>query len=178
MADANIVQTLVTSLVKQAPNNGIQDLINSVITAEAPEHADVPKGLLAGAIGGLAGVLAKTFVERLFPVRPPEARNVRRVTLSEENELSVAIDTKEWMTGLAVGTAYGAAAELSPEVTTGNGLALGSALYGLNNAGAAMSHDKVEMKPREENEAHELLSDMVYGLVVEFVRQEVRARFN
>ena len=41
-----------------------------------------------------------------------------------------------------------------------------------------MDHSQVELSPNEENEAHEFLSDLVYGLVVEFVRKEVRARLN
>ena len=172
-----IINTLVTSLVKQAPNHGVQDIVNSVVKAERPEHADVGKGLVAGVLAGIAGTVAKALVERIFPITAPNPDKMRRLAIGDQ-ELHVNVDTREWATGVLVGGAYGAAAELAPEVTVGSGLGLGSALYGLNNAGDAATHDKVNVVPQEENESHELLSDMVYGLVTEFVRDNVRARLN
>lgn len=175
MATGNIAETLVASLVKQAPNNGIQDLVNTVLRGEHREGSDVPRGFVAGLAAGIAGTLAKSICERLFPITEPDPDKQRTIAIGDQ-ELHVNVDTRDWAIGVLVGGAYGAAAELAPEVTVANGLGLGSALYGINNAGEAATHDKVSVTPREENESHELLSDMVYGLVTEFVRANVRAR--
>lgn len=172
-----IVETLLTSLVKQAPHHGVTDIVDKLVNTEAHPDADVPRGIVAGLVAGVAGTLAKTLVERIFPVTAPDPEKQRTLALGDQ-ELHVNVDTREWVTGVLVGGAYGAAAELAPEVTVGSGLGLGSALYGLNNAGEAPSADKVAAVPKEENEAHELLGDMVYGLVVEFVRTNLRARLN
>ncbi len=172
-----LLATLVSSLVKQAPNNGIQEIINSVLKGEHNPEADVARGVVAGLAGGLVGAFAKTIIERFFPIKPTDP-SIRRALQLGDTELAVDLDTRDIVTGILIGGAYGAAAELAPEVTAGNGLGLGSAVYGINNAGEIMDHSKVELKPHEENEAHELLSDLVYGLVVEYVRDSVRARFN
>ena len=177
MANASIAETLVASLVKQAPSNGIQDLVNTVLRGSDNPDADVPRGFVAGLAAGVAGTLAKTLCERLFPITAPDPNKQRTLAIGDQ-ELHVNVDTRDWAIGVLVGGAYGAAAELAPEVTVANGLGLGSALYGINNAGEAATHDKVSVSPREENESHELLSDMVYGLVTEFVRANVRGRLN
>ncbi len=169
--------SLVSSLVKQAPDNGVQEIINSVLKGEHNPEADVARGVVAGLAGGLVGAFAKTIVERFFPIKTADPDTRRAITLGD-SELAIDLDTRDLVTGTLIGGAYGAAAELAPEVTTGNGLGLGSALYGINNAGELMDHSKVSLKPHEENEAHELLSDLVYGLVVDYVRVSVRARLN
>lgn len=171
----NVIETIVMSLVQQAPTGGVQEIVNTLVSKEAHPDADVPKGIVAGLVAGVAGTLAKTFIERIFPVTAPDPAAQRTLSVGDQ-ELHVNIDTREWVTGVLVGGAYGAAAELAPEVTAAGGLGLGSALYGINNTGAVVSADKVSVKPQEENEAHELLSDMVFGLVTEFVRQTVRNR--
>ena len=172
-----IVETLVSSLVKQAPNHGIQDFVNKLLERERKPGTDVPRGVVAGLVAGLAGTVAKALTEQIFPITAPDPNKQRVINVGDQ-ELHVSVDTREWAIGVVVGGLYGAAAELAPEVTVGNGLGLGSALYGLNNAGDAMTHDKVSVAPREENESHELLSDLVYGLVTEFVRTNLRARLN
>lgn len=177
MAAGNIAETLVASLVKQAPSNGIQDLVNTVLRGEHHESADVPRGFIAGLAAGVAGTVAKSLCERLFPVTAPDPNKQRTLAIGDQ-ELHVNVDTRDWAIGVLVGGAYGAAAELAPEVTVASGLGLGSALYGINNAGEPATHDKVKVVPQEENESHELLSDMVYGLVVEFVRSNIRARLS
>lgn len=172
-----ILHTIVTSLVNRAPNNGIQDIVNSVLKGDHNPEAEVPKGLVAGLAAGVAGAFAKTVIERFFPITPPDPAKRQSVMVGEA-ELDLEINTRDVVTGVLIGGAYGAAAELAPEVTGGNGLGLGSAVYGINNAGEIMDANKVSFSPNEENEGHELLSDLVYGLVVEFVRKKVRARLN
>ena len=172
-----LLLTLVSSLVKKAPNNGVQEMVNHVLQGDHNPDADVPRGIVAGLAGGLAGAVAKTVVERFFPIKASDP-SVKKAIAVGDTELALDIDTRDIVTGVLIGGAYGAASELAPEVTGGNGLGLGSAVYGINNAGQIMDHSKVELKPNEENEAHELLSDLVYGMVVEYVREAVRARLN
>ncbi len=174
---APIFQSLVSSLVSQAPTTGLQGFIDSVMKGDHNPEADVPRGVVAGLAGGLAGAVAKTMIERFFPIKAADLANRRSVHLGE-TELAVNVNTRDVFTGILIGGAYGAAAELAPEVTAANGLGLGSAVYGLNNAGQLMEADKVTLRMNEENEAHELLSDLVYGLVVEYVRAQVRIRLN
>ena len=176
-AQQPLLLTLVSSLVQKAPKNGIQDIINSVLKGEHNPAADLPRGVAAGLAAGFAGAVAKALVERIFPIKASDPSFEKAIRVGD-SELAVNIDTKDIITGTLIGGAYGAAAELAPEVTAGNGLGLGSAVYGINNAGEIMDHSKVTLNPNEENEAHELLSDLVYGLVVEYVRDQVRARLN
>ena len=172
-----ILQSLVSSLVSQAPHDGFQGIIDSVMKGEHNPEADVARGVVAGLAGGLVGAFAKTIIERIFPIKPADPATRRAVTLGD-TEIALNIDTRDVVTGILIGGAYGAAAELAPDVTAANGLGLGSAVYGINNAGQLMEADKVTLSPNQENEAHELLSDIVYGLVVEYVRTQVRARLN
>lgn len=175
---APLLNTVVTSLVQRAPNKGVHDILNSVLESDNPD-ADLPRGVVAGLAGGLVGAIAKTLCERFFPISKPDPdAEVRQSITVGDTELEVNVNTRDLVTGILIGGTYGAAAELAPEVTGANGLGLGSALYGINNAGQVMDHHKVDVRPNEENEGHELLSDLVYGLVVEFVRKEVRARLN
>ena len=172
-----ILHSLVSSLVSQAPDNGIQGIVDAILKGEHNPEADVARGLIAGLAGGLVGAFAKTVVERFFPIKPADPATRRSVVVGD-TELAVNIDTRDVVTGILIGGAYGAAAELADEVTAANGLGLGSAVYGINNAGQLMDANKVSLRPHEENEAHELLSDLVYGLVVEYVRLNIRARLN
>ena len=178
MADQQpLLQTIVTSLVERAPNRGVHDIVNSVLSGDHNPDAEIGKGVVAGLAGGVAGALAKAVCEYFFPITAPDPARRQHITIGDA-ELELDVDTSDLVTGVLIGGTYGAAAELAPEVTGGNGLGLGSALYGVNNAGEIMDHSKVTVKVNEENEGHELLSDLVYGLVVEFVRKEVRARLN
>ena len=178
MADQQpLLQTIVTSLVERAPNRGVQDIVNSVLSGEHNPEAQIGKGVVAGLAAGVVGALAKAVCEHFFPITAPDPAKRQHLAIGDA-ELELDVDTSDIVTGVLIGGTYGAAAELAPEVTGGNGLGLGSALYGVNNAGEVMDHRKVSVRANEENEGHELLSDLVYGLVVEFVRKEVRARLN
>lgn len=174
---APIFQSLVSGLVQQAPKHSIQDIMQSVMNGEHNPEADVARGIVAGLAGGLIGAFAKTLIERFFPITAPSP-DTRRSVMLGETELSININTRDFVTGILIGGAYGAAAELAPEVTAGSGLGLGSAVYGLNNAGQLMDASKVTLQVNKENEGHELLSDLVYGLVVDYVRSNLRARLN
>ena len=172
-----LIQTIVTDLVSRAPSGGLKEIVNRAREADLNEDADLPRGILAGVVGGLAGAFAKTLVEQFFPVREPNPEQVHHFHIGDR-EIDIAIDTRDVMTSIFIGGAYGAATELVPEIHMGNGLALGSVLYGLNNAGEAMKAEDIQLKAQEENEANELVGDLVYGLVVEFVRAQLRERLN
>ena len=172
-----LVETIVSGLVKQAPARKMQDMVDTVMNRDLHPDADLPKGVLAGLAAGILGTVAKSVVQHFFPVSKPEAANLRTIHVGDTS-LEINVDTTEWITGVVVGGVYGGAAELAPEVTLGQGLGLGTALYGLNTTEGELLDQDVEIRPREENESHELLGDLVYGLVVEFLRSNLRERLN
>jgi len=131
--------------------------------------------VLIGLAAGILGTVAKTAADHFFPVVKRENANMQKFNIGD-HELELNVDTTEWITGVLVGGAYGAAAEIAPEVTMGNGIGLGSAIYGLNNSIEGMTVDNLKLNPNEENESHELLGELAYGVVVEFVRSALRAR--
>ena len=170
-----LVASIITSLVQQSPAKGMNDLVRIVVNKELHPDADLPKGVLIGLAAGILGTVAKTAVDHFFPVVKKEDANLQTIHLGD-HALEVNVDTTEWVTGVLVGGAYGAAAEIAPEVTMGNGIGLGTAIYGLNNSIDSMTEGGISLNPKEENESHELLGELAYGVVVEFVRSALRAR--
>ncbi len=170
-----LIATIITSLVKQTPTRGMNDIIRTVMKKEIHPDADIPKGVMIGLAAGILGTVAKTAVDHFFPVVKKEDANIKTLHVGDL-ELDVNINTTEWVTGVIVGGAYGAAAEISPEVTMGNGIGLGTAIYGLNNSIENLAPEHLKLKHHEENESHELLGELAYGLVVEFVRANLRSR--
>jgi len=172
-----LVASIITSLVKQTPAKGMNELVKTVMKKDYHPNADIPKGVMIGLAAGILGTVAKTTVDHFFPVVKREDANLQTIQLGD-HELEVKVDTTEWVTGVLVGGAYGAAAEIAPEVTMGNGIGLGTAIYSLNNSLESITEDDVHLNLKEENESHELLGELAYGVVVEFVRSSLRARID
>lgn len=170
-----LIANLITSLVKQTPTRGVNDIVRSVMKKEIHPDADIPKGVLIGLAAGILGTVAKTAVDHYFPVVKKEHANLKTIHIGD-HKLEVNVNTTEWVTGVVVGGAYGAAAEISPEVIIGNGVGLGTAIYGLNNSIENLAPEHLNLKHKEENESHELLGELAYGVVVEFVRSTLRSR--
>lgn len=171
-----LATTIITSLVKQSPTTGMNEMVRTVMSKELDKNADIPKGVLIGLAAGILGTVAKTAVDHFFPVAKKEDANLKTLHLGD-HELAVNVNTTEWVTGVLVGGAYGAAAEIAPEVTMGNGIGLATAIYGLNNSIDGMTDD-ISLHPKEENESHELLGELAYGVVVELVRSSLRSRIH
>jgi putative membrane protein len=125
---------------------------------------DILKGALAGLVGGLIATAAKTAAERIYPPHshgepnPPASQGIR------------------WGMGAATGAAYGAIAELYPEVTAKGGTTFGLALLTVSNHGVLPAMGLATVPEPEEGREHrsEMATHVVYGIVCETVRNLVR----
>jgi len=174
---APLVSSILTGIVQTTPKRDMNDFVRTVINKEVHSKANIPNGVLIGLAAGILGTVAKTAVNHFFPVKKKDTVNLQKITVGD-HELEVNISTSEWVTGVLVGGAYGAAAEVAPEVTVGNGIGLGSAIYGLNNSIDPVMSNNIDLHPKEENEGHELLGELAYGVVVEVVRSGLQSRIS
>jgi putative membrane protein len=144
----------------------------------AAKPRSLAKGLIAGCIGGLAGVLVKTFAERMFPAQldsepgpmthPAEAADEYALAPATGTEALAGI---RWGFGAAAGAAYGALVEFYPAATAKEGASFGIALEALSSR-VAMPALSLSAEPGER--AGEVTSHIVYGVTTEFVRKCVR----
>jgi putative membrane protein len=88
------------------------------------EPRSLAKGAIAGLIGGVVGIVAMTYAERIASSQQVEP---------QPNEESQQAEPIRWAFGATVGAAYGAVAELYPIVTAKEGATLGMALGTLNH---------------------------------------------
>lgn len=147
------------------------------------EARSIPKALLAGAIGGAVATLAKSLAERVYPPRthgepePPAvlAEKVAGHELAPTNKL-IAIESIHWAFGIAIGAAYGAAAEYYPAVTSRDGASFGMTLMALTHEsalpGLGLSPAPAAQTQREKTS--EMATHVVYGVVTETIRRQVR----
>jgi len=131
------------------------------------------RGALAGLIGGLAATAAKTAAEKLYPPHPGEEEKAHRKGFSAESF--------PWIFGAAVGAAYGAVAEIYPDVTGKYGANFGMALMAVSHdrllptLGLATSADQQgELAEEKRERRSEIVTNVVYGVVCETVRCVVR----
>ena len=128
-------------------------------------NRDILKGALAGLIGGLIATAARTVAERVYPPHPELARSK-----SEEKKLM------PWVMGAAAGAAYGALAELYPQVTDRHGANFGMTMMAVTQKGVlpalGLSEHPTPQEGREERS--EMVTHVVYGVVCETVRVVVR----
>jgi putative membrane protein len=141
------------------------------------------KGLLAGAIAGVAATAAKTLVEKFYPPRvhgepnPPEklAEKVAGHSLDTRTRVAAG-EAIHWGFGAATGAAYGALAEFYPAVTAKEGATFGLTLMSLTHDNAlpamGLSEPPEEQTPREHTS--EAASHILFGMVAERVRSAVR----
>ena len=145
--------------------------------------ASLWKGLLAGAIGGIAATAAKSLAEKFYPPRvhgepePPAvlAENLAGHPLDSDTRIA-ASEAIHWAFGAAAGAAYGALAEFYPAATAKEGATFGLALMSLTHEGAlpalGLSAPSEEQTTREHTS--EAASHVLYGVVTERVRKMVR----
>jgi putative membrane protein len=142
--------------------------------------------LLAGLAGGVAGTIAMTFAERMFPPKPEGGAEEPAELLAEKvggDELSpeareFIAESIEWTLGIVAGGVYGVLAEYYPAATSKEGASFGLALE-------ALTHEKALpalglLRPKEDQTVRELASDVtaftVFGIATEMVRRFVRNR--
>ncbi len=141
------------------------------------------KGLLAGAIAGLAATAVKTFAERLYPPRTqgePEPPSVLAEKLAghplDGATETLATETIHWGFGALAGAAYGALAEFYPAATAKEGASFGIALASLTHGNAlpaiGLSAEPEAQTTREK--FSEMSTHVMFGVVAETVRRNLR----
>jgi putative membrane protein len=135
----------------------------------AAQPKSLAKGLLAGLIGGLVGAAAMAAAERFLPRR---AR-----TDADPPQPAFALDEVHWSFGVAVGAAYGVAAEYFPSATAKEGITFGLALEALSQEGTMPALGLITGSPlAPASSARKITSHVVYGVATEVVRGFVRRR--
>jgi putative membrane protein len=94
----------------------------------------------------------------------------------EEHEKKLAGDVVHYAVGSASGAIYGAAAELTPEVTAGAGIPFGSAVWLVVDEGAVpiLGFSKGPTEYPLSTHVYALASHFVFGLTTEVVRRALR----
>lgn len=171
------------------PAYNYSSIVSDLMSGKRNQDADLVRGFIAGAVGGLIGTALKTVAEHYFPVRPsgddtpPEiiADEISEATTGEvlsESGKEVAGGAMHWLFGTLVGGAYGLAVEVMPQVGDGMGLPFGTAVFGVMHEGilpaAGVEEGHAEKDTKEES--FELISHLVYGFATELVRGQVRER--
>lgn len=141
------------------------------------------KGLLAGAIAGVAATAAKTIAEKFYPPRvqgepePPELLVEKLAGNSLDRQTrAAASEAIHWGFGAAAGAAYGALVEFYPAASANDGATFGMALMALTHETAlpamGLSAPVNEQSPREQSS--EASSHALFGMMLERVRRVVR----
>ena len=143
------------------------------------------KGLVAGAIGGVAATLAKTVGEKFYPPRtegqpePPEvlAEKIAGHPLSSDSR-EISSEAIHWGFGITAGAIYGVIAEFYPAATAKEGATFGLTLMALTHETALPAMGLSE--PAEDQSAREHTSEaathLLFGVVTEKVRSLVRGQ--
>ena len=141
------------------------------------------KGLLAGAIAGLAGGLTKAAAESIYPPRvegqvsPPVLLTQRAAGRSlRSGEKKLAEHSVHFVFSGVIGALYGAAAEWWPGVTAGSGAVFALALLAGTHESALPALDLVEPPHKQpmQEQLSETLTHLVFGVTLEQVRSGVR----
>jgi putative membrane protein len=149
-----------------------------------PRHRpSLSKGLLTGAIGGLAGGLTKAAAEAIYPPRvygqtSPPVLVVERL-LGEPltpREQKIAEACVHFAFSAGIGAVYGAIAEYWPGATAFGGAAFALALLGLTHESALPALDLTEPPQRQESQEQmsEVVTHIIFGLTVEQLRRRIR----
>jgi putative membrane protein len=141
------------------------------------------KGLLVGAIGGLAGGLTKAAAEAIYPPRvygqtSPPVLLVERLLgepLTRRRQKTAELCVHSAFSA-GIGAVYGAIAEYQPGVTAFGGVAFALALLGLTHESSLPALDLTEPPQRQEVQEHtsELVTHLIFGLTVEQLRRRIR----
>lgn len=147
------------------------------------QQPSLPKGLLAGLIGGLAATAAKTLAEKIYPPRThgePEPPDLLVEKLAGHplagSAKVLAAESIHWSFGALAGAAYGAIAEYYPQATSKEGASFGMALAAMTHETAlpAMGLSASPENQTAREKTSELTTHIVFGVVTETVRRAVR----
>lgn len=163
------------------------------------DEKSLRKGIIAGAVGGIAGVYAMSVARRAWAV---VERNVDALdetaggdgdaaTVKAAEEISIAVrdrgltesekgpagEAVHYGMGVASGAAYGAIAEIAPIAGFGLGIPFGVALFGIVDevaVPAAGLSDQPGEIPAEVH-ARGLVAHVAFGVTTELTRRFVRS---
>ena len=140
----------------------------------------VAKGLLAGALGGLAGGVSKLAGELVYPPRtrgqepPPALLAEKALGHPLVKPLQTAASQMfHWTFSVGIGAVYGAAAEVAPIVTLGYGVVFGEVVLLTTHESTlpllGLTEPPLQQPAREQKS--EIVTHAIYGLTVEAVRR-------
>ena len=148
-------------------------------------------GAGAGLVAGLVASFAMSQFQKIWGATMSEqgsggdsatvkaANRASRTTTGrsvEKERKKEAGEAVHYATGAAIGLAYGAAAELRPEVTIGRGTGFGVAVFAVLDEAAVptMGLSDPPWKTPIETHVYGFVSHLVFGLVIETVRRGIR----
>ena len=143
-------------------------------------------GALCGAIGGIAGSIAKIAGELVYNPRtlgqtPPPVILAQRLADHPltHDEQQHRMQLIHFVFGVGTGAIYGAAAEVAPLVTVGYGTVFGIVLQGFTHESLvpAFGLDVPPWQQPAREHLSELFTHALYGLATEVVRPLLRRRF-
>ena len=146
----------------------------------------VAKGLLAGALGGLAGGVSKLAGELIYPPRtqgqqPPPAILAEKIAghpLSKPSQ-TAATQVFHWTFSVGIGAIYGVAAEFAPVVTIGYGIVFGEIVLLTTHESTlpllGLNEPPLQQPAREQKS--EIITHAMYGVTVEAVRRLLMRRW-
>ena len=150
-------------------------------------NQNIWKGVLAGAVAGLVGTAIKTVWEEILPARPANrdsppvvlAERAKEEVVGEEltkAEKPAVEQSMHWAFGTGIGAVYGGVIEIMPNTQKGFGSVLGTALYGVTHGSVLpmMNAEPWPLKQPLKFASSEFASHILYGIVVEFTRRQVR----
>lgn len=146
----------------------------------------LPKGLLAGLIGGVAGAAVILISEEIFP---PQAENqpalIPALAGAEEappqpaepsRQKSLQYKALHWGVAAAAGGVYGMAAEMEPSLAAWRGAAFGIALNRLTHESLLPRMGITPSKEEQSTQARvsSWISHAAYGVATDSIRRIVR----
>lgn len=143
----NLAQTVINAFLDRKLSQP-----STSLALRQPEDRSIGKGILAGAVAGLAATAAKNFVEKVYP---PQSN-------------AAPVEPIHWATGAAIGAAYGGLAEFYPAASSREGVNFGMTIMAITHE---TSHPAVETTREKTSE---FASHVVFGLVAEGTRRLVR----
>ena len=158
--------------------------MSKTIASKQTYAKSLGKGVLAGLIGGLVAIAAKSMTERFYPPLPHDAddHNPRALPAEALNGHELAVLTKpaggqvHWSVDALAGAAYGAVAEFYPAATAKDGAGFGFTLGSLKQDGAlvALGLAPATAPHNIRERTREMTKHVVFGMVTETVRRVVR----
>lgn len=136
----------------------------------------LPKGLLAGLLGGIAGAAVILVAEEIFPPRQAEEPAPPAANPPGPQALHL---TLHWALGAVAGGLYGMATELEPSLAAWRGAAFGITLNRITQdsrlprMGLAQSK-YVQSKNAPSTSVSQWISHAAYGIATDSIRRVVR----